>query len=65
MSWWEQQSPCVFKVGVYSKGSNLEGEVIGFPEAVQVARSCYCTMGVSYGGIEKDFLDFLAPIDEG
>jgi hypothetical protein len=59
MAWREHQSPCVFKVGVYSKGSDLEGEVIGYPGTVQVARSCYRTMGVSYGGNEKGFLDFF------
>jgi hypothetical protein len=46
-------------VGVYSKWSDLEGEVIGYPGTVQVARSCYRTMGVSYGGNEKGFLDFF------
>jgi hypothetical protein len=65
ISWREQQSPRVFKVGVYSKGNDLEGEVTSYPGVVQVARSCYRTMGVSYRGNEKGFLDFFALIDEG
>jgi hypothetical protein len=31
------------------KRGDLEGEVVGYPGAVQVSRSCYFTMGVPYG----------------
>jgi hypothetical protein len=32
---------------------------------VQVARSCYRTIRVSYGGNEQDFMEFLALVDKG
>jgi hypothetical protein len=38
--------------------------VIGYPEAMQGAKLRYHTMGFSYGGDEKGFLDFLTLIDE-
>jgi hypothetical protein len=52
-------------VGEYSSEGDREGEVVGCPGAVQVASSCNHTMGVSYRGNQKGFLNFLALVDEG
>jgi hypothetical protein len=50
----------VFEVGEPSKGANPEERVVVYPRAVQDARSCFRTMGVSSLGFdEKGFLDFL------
>jgi hypothetical protein len=58
MSWRDQQSSRAYKVGEYSEGDDLEGGVVGYPRVVQVARSCYHKMGVSYRGRER-FFEFL------
>jgi len=46
-------------------GGKDEVGVIGYPKPVQVAKSCYHTMGISFGGEDKGFMDFLMLIDEG
>lgn len=38
---------------------NPEGGVVVYPKVVQDARSCFHTMGVSFKGTDKGFLDFL------
>jgi hypothetical protein len=38
---------------------NPEGGFIVYPRVVQDARSCFHTMGVSFKGTTKGFLDFL------
>jgi hypothetical protein len=43
----------------------VEVGVIGYPEVVQDAKSCYHTMGISFEGGEKGFLDFLTLSNEG
>lgn len=55
MSWRDRQSSWVFKIGKSSKGNNSEGGVVFYPRAMQVARLCYHTMGVSYGGLIRVF----------
>jgi hypothetical protein len=55
MSWRDDQSSWVFKMGESSKGDDPGGGVVGYPWAVQVAKSCYHTMGVSYGGLSRVF----------
>jgi hypothetical protein len=52
-------------VGESSKGDNPEGGVVVYPMVVQDARSCFHTMGVSFKGTEKGFLDFLTLVNEG
>lgn len=64
LSWRDQWSSWVFEVGESSKRDDHEGGVIGYPRAMQVARSCYHTMGVSFRGTEKGFLDFLTLVDD-
>jgi hypothetical protein len=32
---------------------------------VEVAKSCFCMMGISFKGSEEGFLDFLTLVDEG
>jgi hypothetical protein len=46
-------------------GGKDEVGVIGYPKPVQVAKSCYHTMGISFRGEDKGFMDFLMLIDEG
>jgi hypothetical protein len=46
-------------------GEMIEKGVVAYPEAVQDAKSCYHTMGISFEGGEKGFLDFLTLIDKG
>jgi hypothetical protein len=65
MSWRDQQSSWVFEVGESSKGDDPEIGVVVYPRVVQDARSCFCRLGVSFKGFEKDFLDFLTLVDEG
>jgi hypothetical protein len=69
-----QQSCFVAEIGESLQGGDLNGAgvgeknemgVIGYFEAMQDAKSCYHTMGISYGGDEKCFLDLLTLIDEG
>jgi hypothetical protein len=64
MSWRDQQSSWVFEVDESSKGDDPEGEVV-YPREVQDARLCFCTMGVSFKGTEKGFMNFLTLVDEG
>jgi hypothetical protein len=64
MSWRDQQSSWVFEVGESSKRDYPEGEVVVYPKVVQDARSCFHSMGISFQGTEKGFLDFLTLIDE-
>lgn len=59
MSWRAHQLSFVFEVVESSKGGDLKVGVVDYPEAVQGARLCYHTMGISYGGDEKGFSDFL------
>jgi len=54
----------VFETGESSKGDDPEGGVVVYPKVVQDARSCFYTMGVSFKGTEKGFLDFLTLVDE-
>jgi hypothetical protein len=42
----------------------MEGVVV-YPRVVEVAKSCFRTMGIFFMGYEKGFLDFLALVDEG
>jgi hypothetical protein len=65
MSWREQQSSWVCEVGESSKGDDPERGVVVYPMVVQDARSCFRTMGVSFKGTEKGFLDLLTLVDEG
>jgi hypothetical protein len=55
----------VFETGESSKGDDPEGGVVVYPKVVQDARSCFYTMGVSFKGTEKGFLNFLTLVDEG
>jgi hypothetical protein len=64
MSWRDQQSSWVFEVGESSMGDDLERGVV-VPRVVQDARSCFCTMGISFNGTERGFPDFLTLVDEG
>jgi hypothetical protein len=43
----------------------VEVGVIGYLEVVQDAKSCYHTMGISFEGGEKGFLDLLTLSNEG
>jgi hypothetical protein len=52
-------------VGESSKGDDPEGGVVVYPGVVQDARLCFRTMGVSFKGAEKGFLDFLTLVDKG
>jgi hypothetical protein len=65
MSWREHQSSWVFEVGESSKGVDPGGGVVVYPRVVQDARSCFRSMGISFKGSEKGFLDFLTLVDEG
>jgi hypothetical protein len=65
MSWRDQQSSWVFEVGEYSKRYYHEGGVVVCHRVVQVVRLCFRTMGISFQGTEKGFLDFLTLVDEG
>jgi hypothetical protein len=64
-SWRHQQSNWVFEVGESLKGDDPERGVVVYPKVVQDARSCFHTMGVSFKGTKKGFLDFLTLVDEG
>jgi len=55
----------VFEVGESSKGDDPEGGVVVYPKVVQDASSCFHTMGVSFKGTKKGFLDFSTLVDEG
>jgi hypothetical protein len=59
MSWRDQQC----KLGEISKGDGLEGGIV-HTKAVQDAKLCFCTMGISFMGSEEGFLDFLTLVDE-
>jgi hypothetical protein len=65
MSWRDQQSSWVFKVGDSLEGDDPEGGVVVYPRVVQDARLCFRMMGFSFKGTKKGFLDFLTLIDEG
>jgi hypothetical protein len=64
MSWREQQSSWVFEADESSNGVGPEEGVV-YPRAMEVAKSCFSTMGISFRGSEEGFLDFLTLIDEG
>ena len=46
-------------------GEKVEEVVVGYHEAVQDAKLCYHTMGISLKSDEKGFLGFLTLVDEG
>jgi hypothetical protein len=50
---------------VTSKGDGHEGGVVVLSKAMQVARSCFRTMEISFMGSEEGFMDFLTLVDEG
>jgi hypothetical protein len=59
------EGPAIFEVGKYSKRDDPKGGVVVYPRAVQDTKSCFHTIGVSFKGTEKGFLNFLILVDEG
>lgn len=59
MSWRDQQC----KLGDNSKEDGLEGGIV-HTKAVQDAKLCFRTMGISFMGSKEGFLDFLTLVDE-
>jgi hypothetical protein len=55
MCWRAQQHFFVSEVGESSKWDDLKVGVVDYPEAMQDARSCYHTRGISYGWMRRVF----------
>jgi prophage tail gpP-like protein len=55
----------IVEVGESSKGVDPKESVVVYPRVVEVSRSCFCTMGVSFvGSDQKGFLDFLTLLED-
>lgn len=65
LSWWEQQSPCVFKVGVYSKGSNLEERLLVSLGQCSWQGLVIALWGSPMGGLRRIFKIFLLQLMKG